>query len=163
MRCRCQWLAKEFTKERSWKLKQAKRAAVAVQRSNLDLESRVLVRQREEEKSIRKRAAWIAKEVGPRPACPRLRCLPAKPPLYGGTACFLPTSHLWLRDAAAVQPPGPAPPRVALGALPTAAATAAFGCGSTPRVCLNNILHVLLLPLRSWASGTRRSGWCCTR
>ncbi|KAL4459188.1 hypothetical protein ABPG75_014053 [Micractinium tetrahymenae] len=57
------WLAKEFAKERAWKAKQAKRAAVAVQRSNLDLESRVLVRQREAEKSIRKRAAWIAKEV----------------------------------------------------------------------------------------------------
>jgi len=58
-----QWLAKEFSKERAWKIKQAKRAAVAVQRSNLDLESRVLVRAREEEKNVRKRAAWIAKEV----------------------------------------------------------------------------------------------------
>lgn len=57
------WLSKEFARERVWKLKTAKRVAVAAQRSNLDLESRVVVRQREEEKTIRKRAAWIAKEV----------------------------------------------------------------------------------------------------
>ncbi|KAI7839523.1 hypothetical protein COHA_006706, partial [Chlorella ohadii] len=57
------WLAKEFAKERTWKLKTAKKCAVAVQRSNLDLESRVLVRAQNEEKERRKRAAWIAKEV----------------------------------------------------------------------------------------------------
>ncbi|EFN53525.1 hypothetical protein CHLNCDRAFT_136617, partial [Chlorella variabilis] len=56
------WLAKEFSKERTWKLKSAKRYAHAAQRSNLDLESRVVVRAREEERAVRKRAAWIAKE-----------------------------------------------------------------------------------------------------
>jgi E1A-binding protein p400 len=58
-----QWLAKEFAKERAWKLKSAKKYTLAVQRSNLDLESRVLVRAQNEEKERRKRAAWIAKEV----------------------------------------------------------------------------------------------------
>lgn len=59
-----QWLAKEFSKERGWKIKQARKYAGAAQRSNMDVESRVLVRQREEEKALRKRASWIAKEVG---------------------------------------------------------------------------------------------------
>ena len=59
-----QWLAKEFAKERKWKIQQSKKYAGAAQRSNMDLESRVIVRQKEEEKALRKRAAWIAKEVG---------------------------------------------------------------------------------------------------
>lgn len=58
-----QWLAKEFQKERRWKLLTARKVANAAQRSNLDLESRVEVRAREEEKAIRRRAAWIAREV----------------------------------------------------------------------------------------------------
>lgn len=57
------WLAKEFHRERRWKIKQARKAANSVARSNLDLESRVLVRARQEEKMIQQRAAWIAKEV----------------------------------------------------------------------------------------------------
>ncbi|KAL6784904.1 hypothetical protein ACKKBG_A01610 [Auxenochlorella protothecoides x Auxenochlorella symbiontica] len=57
------WLAKEFQKERAWKEKQARRFAHAVARSNKDLESRVLVRAREEERALRRRAAWIGKEV----------------------------------------------------------------------------------------------------
>ncbi|KFM26869.1 Helicase swr1 [Auxenochlorella protothecoides] len=39
------------------------RAATKVARSNKDLESRVLVRAREEERALRRRAAWIGKEV----------------------------------------------------------------------------------------------------
>ncbi|GAB4813110.1 hypothetical protein N2152v2_000156 [Parachlorella kessleri] len=58
-----QWLSKEFAKERKWKIQQSKKYAGAAQRSNMDLESRVIVRQKEEEKALRKRAAWIAKEV----------------------------------------------------------------------------------------------------
>ena len=57
------WLAKEFQKERKWKLQSAKRFASTVQRSNMDLESRVFIREKEEEKAARKRAAWISKEV----------------------------------------------------------------------------------------------------
>lgn len=57
------WLAKEFQKERRWKIQGAKRIATAAQRSNLDLESRVFLKVKEEEKAIKKRAAWIAKEV----------------------------------------------------------------------------------------------------
>ena len=57
------WLAKEFQKERIWKHRKAKQYVGAVQRSNKDLESRVAVRAQEEEKAIRKRAQWIAKEV----------------------------------------------------------------------------------------------------
>ena len=57
------WLAKEFQRERRWKIQQARKAANAVARSKLDLESRVVVRAQEEEKMIRRRAAWIAREV----------------------------------------------------------------------------------------------------
>ncbi|EIE18784.1 hypothetical protein COCSUDRAFT_221, partial [Coccomyxa subellipsoidea C-169] len=57
------WLAKEFQKERSWKMKQAKKYVRAVVRSNMDVESRAVVRQREAELAIRRRAAWIGKEV----------------------------------------------------------------------------------------------------
>jgi SNF2 family DNA or RNA helicase len=57
------WLAKEFQRERRWKLQQARKAANAVARSNKDLESRVEVRAREEEKTLRRRASWIAREV----------------------------------------------------------------------------------------------------
>jgi hypothetical protein len=57
------WLSKEFARERRWKILQARKFANAVQRSKLDVESRVAAREHDEEKAIRKRAAWIAKEV----------------------------------------------------------------------------------------------------
>jgi len=57
------WLAKEFQKERRWKIQSAKRLAGSAQRSNMDLESRIIIREKEEEKAAKKRAAWIAKEV----------------------------------------------------------------------------------------------------
>eukprot|EP00889_Picochlorum_renovo_P005417 jgi/Picre1/32447/NNA_007793.t1 len=57
------WLAKEFQKERRWKIQSAKRLAGSAQRSNMDVESRNVLREKEEEKNLRKRAAWIAKEV----------------------------------------------------------------------------------------------------
>ncbi|KAK2080633.1 hypothetical protein QBZ16_000487 [Prototheca wickerhamii] len=63
IRAAVKWLAKEFHKERAWKLRQAKRFAQAVARSNKDLESRTIQRARDEEKARRKRASWIAKEV----------------------------------------------------------------------------------------------------
>ena len=44
-------------------MKSARKYAGAVARSNLDLESRVAARAAEEERTRRKRAAWIAKEV----------------------------------------------------------------------------------------------------
>ena len=57
------WLAKEFQRERRWKLNLAKRVASTAQRSNMDLESRVLIKEQEEEKARKKLAAWISKEV----------------------------------------------------------------------------------------------------
>ena len=57
------WLAKEFQKERRWKIQSAKRLAGSAQRSNMDLESRNVLREKDEEKNVRKRASWIAKEV----------------------------------------------------------------------------------------------------
>jgi len=57
------WLAKEFQKERKWKIQNAKRVAGAAQRSNMDLESRIVLREKEEEKARRRRANWIAREV----------------------------------------------------------------------------------------------------
>lgn len=50
-------------RERTWKLKQAKKYVRAVVRSNMDVESRAVVRQKEAELAIRRRAAWIGKEV----------------------------------------------------------------------------------------------------
>jgi hypothetical protein len=57
------WLAKEFQRERRWKLNTAKRVASTAQRSNMDLESRVVIKEQEEEKAKKKLAAWISKEV----------------------------------------------------------------------------------------------------
>ena len=44
-------------------MKQAKKYVRAVLRSNMDVESRAVVRQREAELALRRRAAWIGKEV----------------------------------------------------------------------------------------------------
>ena len=72
-------------RERAWKLKQGKRLAGAAKRSNLDVESRAVVRQRDAEAAIRRRAAWIAKEARPPSgSCiPRLSCFPAARSVWG--------------------------------------------------------------------------------
>jgi len=57
------WLAKEFQRERRWKLNTARRVASSAQRSNMDLESRVVIKHQEEEKARKKLAQWIAKQV----------------------------------------------------------------------------------------------------
>lgn len=50
-------------RERKWKLGQAKRFGRLCARSNLDLESRAAAKAKQEAAAIRRRAAWIAKEV----------------------------------------------------------------------------------------------------
>ncbi len=50
-------------RERRWKIAQAKRFAKLVSKSNLDVEGRERLRRREELLNLKKRAAWIAKEV----------------------------------------------------------------------------------------------------
>ncbi|KAL0041297.1 hypothetical protein WJX77_011458 [Trebouxia sp. C0004] len=57
------WMAKEFSKERRWKIAQAKRFAKLVSKSNLDVEGRERLRRKEELLNLKKRAAWIAKEA----------------------------------------------------------------------------------------------------
>ena len=57
------WLAKEFQKERRWKMSQSKKFAHIVKKSNLDVESRVKLRRQEEEKNLRKVARGISQEV----------------------------------------------------------------------------------------------------
>ncbi|KAL3134959.1 Pharynx and intestine in excess protein 1 [Trebouxia sp. C0010 RCD-2024] len=57
------WMAKEFSKERKWKIAQAKRFAKLVSKSNLDVEGRERSRRKEELLNLKKRAAWIAKEA----------------------------------------------------------------------------------------------------
>ncbi|KAL2612977.1 hypothetical protein R1flu_024669 [Riccia fluitans] len=57
------WLAKDFERERKWKLSQAKKVASRVSRSKLDVEAKGLRRQREEEQKIRRVASNIAKDV----------------------------------------------------------------------------------------------------
>lgn len=52
-------------RERKWKLNMAKKYVRAVARSNLDLESRKNVRQKEAELAVRRKAAFIGKEVSP--------------------------------------------------------------------------------------------------
>ncbi|KAK9867647.1 hypothetical protein WJX84_005155 [Apatococcus fuscideae] len=58
-----QWMAKEFAKERRWKLGQAKRLGRAVTRSNLDVDSRSKRKEKEEQAKLQRHAGWIAKEV----------------------------------------------------------------------------------------------------
>ena len=50
-------------RERKWKIAQAKRFAKLVSKSNLDVEGRERARRKEELLNLKKRAAWIAKEV----------------------------------------------------------------------------------------------------
>lgn len=50
-------------RERKWKIAQAKRLAKLVSKSNLDVEGRERARRKEELLTLKKRAAWIAKEV----------------------------------------------------------------------------------------------------
>ncbi|WIA20226.1 hypothetical protein OEZ85_006067 [Tetradesmus obliquus] len=58
-----EWMAKEFQRERGWKLKQAKRFVRAVKASKLDVESRAEVRAAEEVAKIRRHAGWISRQV----------------------------------------------------------------------------------------------------
>ncbi|BBN17604.1 helicase SRCAP/SWR1 [Marchantia polymorpha subsp. ruderalis] len=57
------WLAKDFERERKWKLSQAKKVAIRVSRSKLDVEAKGLRRQKEEEQKTRRVASNIAKDV----------------------------------------------------------------------------------------------------
>jgi hypothetical protein len=57
------WLAKDFERERKWKLGQAKKVALRVSRSKLDFEAREIRHQKEEEQRVRRVASGIAKEV----------------------------------------------------------------------------------------------------
>ncbi|KAK9839615.1 hypothetical protein WJX81_001019 [Elliptochloris bilobata] len=57
------WMAKEFQRERQWKLKQGRKFARAVARSNLNIETRAILREREAQAALHRRAAWIAREV----------------------------------------------------------------------------------------------------
>ncbi|CAK9228992.1 unnamed protein product [Sphagnum troendelagicum] len=57
------WLAKDFERERKWKLAQAKKVALRVSRSKLDFEAREIRHQKEEEQRVRRVASGIAKEV----------------------------------------------------------------------------------------------------
>ena len=50
-------------RERKWKQGQAKRFIKLGARSNLDVESRAAVKAKQEAAAVRRRAAWIAKEV----------------------------------------------------------------------------------------------------
>ncbi len=50
-------------RERSWKLKQCKRFATAITRSNLGIEARAANREKQEAEAMRRKAAWVAKQV----------------------------------------------------------------------------------------------------
>src|SRR4051794_19301283 len=63
--CPEQFLHHIIHRERIWKLKVCKRTAVTVSKSNLDIESRQLVRERTAEAAIRKQAKFIAQQVRP--------------------------------------------------------------------------------------------------
>lgn len=51
------------SRERGWKLKQCKRHATAVSKSNLSIEARVAAREKQEAEAIRKKASFVAKQV----------------------------------------------------------------------------------------------------
>eukprot|EP00850_Spirogloea_muscicola_P024352 SM000679S20530 [mRNA] locus=s679:1:1916:- [translate_table: standard] len=57
------WLAKDFERERRWKLKQAKGVAARASRSRLDETAREERRQKDEEQRVRRAASGIAREV----------------------------------------------------------------------------------------------------
>eukprot|EP00211_Chloroparvula_japonica_P003380 CAMPEP_0119155586 /NCGR_PEP_ID=MMETSP1310-20130426/51824_1 /TAXON_ID=464262 /ORGANISM="Genus nov. species nov., Strain RCC2339" /LENGTH=443 /DNA_ID=CAMNT_0007148185 /DNA_START=157 /DNA_END=1484 /DNA_ORIENTATION=- len=57
------WLAKEFQKERRWKVSQSKKFANAAKRSKLDVVSRIEVRKQKELQALRKKASFMAHEV----------------------------------------------------------------------------------------------------
>ncbi|XP_024385974.1 protein PHOTOPERIOD-INDEPENDENT EARLY FLOWERING 1 isoform X2 [Physcomitrium patens] len=57
------WLAKDFERERKWKLVQAKKVALRVNRSKLDVVARENRKLKEEEQRMRKVASNIAKDV----------------------------------------------------------------------------------------------------
>ena len=57
------WLAKEFQKERRWKMSQSKKFALIVKKSKLDVGSRAEMRRLQEEKSLRKLARDMSVQV----------------------------------------------------------------------------------------------------
>eukprot|EP00850_Spirogloea_muscicola_P024846 SM001628S02406 [mRNA] locus=s1628:3:2002:- [translate_table: standard] len=57
------WLAKDFERERRWKLKQAKGVAARASRSRLDETAREERRQKDEEQRMRRAASGMAREV----------------------------------------------------------------------------------------------------
>jgi hypothetical protein len=57
------WLAKDFEKERRWKLAQAKKVALKASKAQLDVEARDQKRVRDEESRVKKTASMIAREV----------------------------------------------------------------------------------------------------
>ncbi|KAG0580120.1 hypothetical protein KC19_4G148100 [Ceratodon purpureus] len=57
------WLAKDFERERKWKLSQAKKVALRVNRSKLDVVAKENRRLKEEEQRMRRVASNIAKDV----------------------------------------------------------------------------------------------------
>ena len=56
-------LYRDDPRERGWKLKQCKRYAGSISKSNLGIEARAINREKQELEATRKRAAWVAKEV----------------------------------------------------------------------------------------------------
>jgi hypothetical protein len=57
------WLAKDFEKERRWKMAQAKKVALKASKAQLDVEARDQKRVRDEESRVKKTASMIAREV----------------------------------------------------------------------------------------------------
>ncbi|KAJ7539803.1 hypothetical protein O6H91_11G109200 [Diphasiastrum complanatum] len=57
------WLAKDFERERKWKLGQARKVALRLSKTQLDVETKELKRQKEEEQRLRRIASNIAKDV----------------------------------------------------------------------------------------------------
>ena len=53
-----------YCRERGWKLKQCKKYAASISKSNLGIEARAINREKQEAEAMRKKAAWVAKEVG---------------------------------------------------------------------------------------------------
>ncbi|KAF5841242.1 hypothetical protein DUNSADRAFT_13887 [Dunaliella salina] len=59
-----EWLAKDFQRERKDRLSKAKRLANTISKSNLGIEARQVVRERQEQEAIRKKAKFIAQQSG---------------------------------------------------------------------------------------------------
>lgn len=81
-------------RERTWKLKQCKRYATQISKSNLHIEARVVNREKQEQENIRKKAKWISQQVHCSLVCSNNAASGAQPCNPTALKCFRSSAHL---------------------------------------------------------------------